>query len=55
MRIKDMRKPVWEGVVTEKFQKERRRHRDDNVDTYTEYTTVIRTDAGKKKRIIEKE
>lgn len=55
MRIKDMRKPVWEGVVTKKFQKERRRHRDDNVDTYTEYTTVIRTDAGKKKRIIEKD
>lgn len=55
MRIKDMKKPVWEGVVTEKFQKERRRHRDDNADTYTEYTTVIRTDAGKKKRIIEKD
>ncbi|MGI6128998.1 MAG: double zinc ribbon domain-containing protein [bacterium] len=55
MRIKDLKNPVWEGVVTKKFKKERRRHRDDNVDTYTEYTTVIRTDAGKKKQIVEKD
>ena len=55
VRIKGMKRPVWEGVVAEKFHKKRQRHRDDTVDTYTEYTTVIKTDAGKKKRIIEKD
>lgn len=56
VRIKDMKRPVWEGVVTEKFHKERRHNKnDDTMSTYTEYTTVIRTDAGKKKRIIERD
>jgi len=55
VRIKGMKRPLWEGVVAEKFHKKRQRHRDDTVDTYTEYTTVIKTDAGKKKRIIEKD
>lgn len=56
VRIKDMKRPVWEGVVIEKFHKERRHNKkDDTMSTYTEYTTVIRTDAGKKKRIIERD
>ena len=56
VRIKDMKHPVWEGVVTQRFHKERRHNKnDDTMSTYTEYTTVIRTDAGKKKRIIERD
>jgi hypothetical protein len=51
-----MKHPVWEGVVTQRFHKERRHNKnDDTMSTYTEYTTVIRTDAGKKKRIIERD
>lgn len=55
--IKRMKRPIWEGVVTEKFQKERREHNrdDDNMTYYTEFTVIIRTDAGKKKRIVEKD
>lgn len=57
MRIRDMKRPVWEGVVTQKYQKERREHNrnDDNMTTYTEFTTVIKIDAGKKKKIIERD
>lgn len=49
------KRPIWEGIVN-KHSKERSEHRggeDDNYRTYTEYTTVITTDAGKKKTIIE--
>ncbi len=56
VRIKDMKGPAWEGVVTDKYKKERRHDRnDDSMATYMEYTTVIRTDAGKKKHIVEKD
>lgn len=57
VRIKGMKRPVWEGVVIEKFQKERRRHNrgDDSFDYYTEFTVVIKTNAGKVKRIIERD
>lgn len=57
MRIKGMKKPVWEGVVTEKFQKKRHEHNksDDTYTDYTEFTVVIRTDTGKKKRITERD
>ena len=47
-----------EGAVVNKYSKERSEHRggeDDNYRTYTEYTTVINTDAGKKKTIVEKD
>ena len=50
--------PMWEGVVTNKFSKERREHRnsdDDTYRTYTEYTTVIRTDTGKEKKLTERD
>ena len=41
---------MWEGVVN-KYSKEKSEHsgEDDNWRTYTEYTTVINTDAGKKR------
>lgn len=53
---RDMKKPPWEGVIIDKSKKERRQNKDDeSMATYTEYTTVVRTDAGKKKRIIEKD
>lgn len=56
VRVKGMKCPVWEGVVTQKHKKERRQHnRDNDPTTYTEYTTVIKIDTGKEKRIIEKD
>jgi hypothetical protein len=51
-------KPIWEGTVVNKYSKERSEHRggeDDNRRTYTEFTTVITTDAGKTKKIVEKD
>jgi preprotein translocase subunit YajC len=55
--LRRQKKPMWEGVVVQQYSKERSEHRggeDDNHRTYTEYTTVINTDAGKKKTIVEK-
>jgi hypothetical protein len=52
------KKPPWEGTVVNKYSKERSEHRggeDDNYRTYTEFTTVINTDAGKKRTIREKD
>lgn len=56
-RLKDMKKPVWEGVVTKKFEKKRyKRDHDDGTSTpYTEYIVLIRTEGGKKKKIVEGE
>ena len=56
--LRKTRKPIWDGTVVNKFSKERSEHRggdDDNYRTYTEYTTVITTDEGKKKNIVEKD
>ena len=56
--LKRTKKPIWEGTVINKYKKEKYEHRgsdDDNYRTYTEYTTVIRTDAGRKKTIVEKD
>lgn len=47
--------PMWEGIVTNKFSKEKYEHKDDASKTYTEYTVAITTDAGKKKTIVEKD
>lgn len=47
------KKPIWEGVVVNKYSNERYQQRDSN-ETYTEYTVVIKTDAGKKKTIVER-
>jgi hypothetical protein len=55
-RMKDLKGSVWEGVVIKKYNKERRSHnKDDDLTTYMEYTTVIKTEAGKEKRIIERD
>ena len=47
------KKPIWEGVVVNKYSNERYQQRDSN-EPYTEYTVVIKTDAGKKKTIVER-
>ncbi len=50
------KRPVWEGTVVNRYSRERREHRgEDYAHSYTEYTTVIRTDAGEKKTIVEKD
>lgn len=49
------KQPIWEGVVINKFSKEEYEHNGDSSTTYTEYSTVITTDAGKKKTIVEKD
>jgi ribosomal protein L40E len=58
LALQGTKKPMWEGVVVNKYSKEKSEHRggeDDNYRTYTEYTTIINTDAGKKKTIVEKD
>lgn len=58
LALRKTRQPMWEGVVINKYSKEKSEHRggeDDNYRTYTEYTTIINTDAGKKKTIMEKD
>ncbi len=58
--LRRAKKPIWEGIVINKFSKERRHHHrtgdeSDSYTTYTEYTTVIRTNMGKEKKIIERD
>lgn len=58
LALRKTKQPIWEGVVINKYSKEKSEHRggeEDNYRTYTEYTTVINTDAGKKKTIVEKD
>ena len=54
LALRGAKKPMWEGVVTNKFKKEKYEDRDDSSRTYTEYTVAITTDAGKKKTIVER-
>jgi len=57
LTLRKTKQPMWEGVVVNKYSKEESEHRggeDDNWRTYTEYNTIINTDAGKKKTIVEK-
>ncbi len=52
LALRRTKQPMWEGVVVNKYSKEKSEHRggeDDNYRTYTEYTTIINTDAGKKR------
>lgn len=50
------KKPIWEGQVVDKTVKEKSKHSNsDDSETYTEYTTVIKTLAGKSKRITERD
>ncbi len=53
LRFRGTKKPMWEGVVVNKYSKEKRKHRGDVSQTYTEYTVIITTDKGKKDRIVE--
>src|SRR5690554_388438 len=50
--LRRAKQPIWEGVVVNKYSKEKYEHRD-KLETYTEYTTVINSDADKKKTIVE--
>jgi len=52
LALRRSKKPMWEGVVTNKFTKEKYEHKDDSSSTYTEYTVAITTDTGKKKTIV---
>jgi len=53
LALQRTKQPMWEGVVVNKYSKKRYEH-GDSTETYMEYTTVITTDAGKKKTIVEK-
>ena len=58
LALRRTKQPMWEGVVVNKYSKEKSEHRggeDDNYRTYTEYTTIINTEADKKKTIVEKD
>lgn len=54
--LKRSSKPVWEGVVIDRYRKEKRKHdRDtDSTTTYMEFNTVIRRDTGKKVTLCER-
>lgn len=53
--LRNAKKPGWEGVVIKKLEKKRHRRDDDGFDrSYMEYIVLIKTDQGKKKRIIER-
>ncbi len=56
-RIAGMKKPVWDGVVTNKLEKKRYKRDHDNCSSqsYLEYIVLIRTERGKKKRIVERQ
>lgn len=53
--LRRTKQSMWEGVVTNKFNKQKQEKRDDPSITYTEYTVAITTDTGKKKTIVEKD
>jgi hypothetical protein len=53
LSLRKTKQPMWEGVVVNKYSKEKYEHSDSS-ETYTEYTTVINTDTGRKKTIVEK-
>ena len=56
-RIAGMKKPVWDGVVMKKVEKKRYKRDNDDVSSqsYMEYIVLIRTERGKKKRIVERQ
>ncbi|NLL49424.1 MAG: hypothetical protein GX249_12700 [Firmicutes bacterium] len=55
-RISGTKKPAWDGVVIKKLEKKRwKNDKDGTSQSYTEYIVVIRTEAGKKKRIVERQ
>ena len=55
-RISGTKKPAWDGVIIKKLEKKRwKNYQDGSGQSYTEYIVVIRTEAGKKKRIVERQ
>ncbi len=54
LALRRTKQPMWEGVVVNQYSKQEYKHRD-STETYTEYTTAIHTDAGKKKTIVERD
>jgi hypothetical protein len=56
LALRRTRQPMWEGVVIHKYSKRKTDHSsDDSYTTYMEYNTVIQTDAGRKKTIVERD
>jgi len=56
LALRRTKKPMWEGVVVNKYSKKKIEHRrgeDEDYRTYMQYNTIINTDAGKKKTIVE--
>ena len=55
--LRKSRQPAWEGTVVRRYSKkrnERTSKEDSDYRTYMEFTTVIKTDTGKKKTIVER-
>ena len=55
LALQRTKKPMWEGVVVNKYSKKKIEHRrgeDEDYRTYMQYNTIINTDAGKKKTIV---
>lgn len=54
-RFAGMKRRGWDGAVVKKMEKRRYKRDDDgSSQSYTEYIVLIRTDGGKKKRIVER-
>ena len=55
-RISGTNRPAWDGEVIKKLQKKRwKNDKDGTSQSYNEYIVLIRTEAGKKKRIVERQ
>ncbi len=55
LRIRSMKKPIWEGVVIKKYKKEKQEYdKEDDVSYYTDFILVIQKHTGKKVRIARK-
>jgi len=55
-RISGTKKPAWDGVVMKKLEKKRwKNDQDGSSRSYMEYIVLIRTERGKKKRIVERQ
>lgn len=54
-RFAKMKRRAWDGVVVKKLEKRRYKRDDDGPSqSYMEYIVLIRTDRGKKKKIVER-
>lgn len=54
-RFAGMKRRGWDGAVVKKMEKRRYKRDDDgSSQSYTEYIVLIRTDGGKKKKIVER-